>query len=131
MEIYKYPFIGILYPAIRLTTFITRHTGARFVQLPSFYYNKISNMFWDKFWQTVQLLSFCFLFFFCKLLNYFLYPHTTHLHCCHVSSLTFSYRHPLTTDFPCQKPGEALLALSSVQVTGCVPDRAHANKIHE
>lgn len=46
-------------------------------------------MFWD-------VLEHCgiifFIVFFCKLLNHFLplFPHTTHLQSCHVSSLTFS-----------------------------------------
>lgn len=46
-------------------------------------------MFGDKVWSTVEFL---FFLSFRELLNHFLpfYPHTTHLHCCHVSSLTFS-----------------------------------------
>lgn len=75
--------------------------------------------------------------FFCKLLNHFLPPSIlmppTYTAITSPRSLSPPlYNHPLTTMFfPCQEPGEALLASSSVQVTGCVPDRADANKSHE
>lgn len=94
-----------------------------------------------KFWSTVEdsFVSFSPSFFLHKLLNRFLpsavsshYPPTLLLRLLHHSLLTFPpSRHcrlPHATAFLCQEPGEALLALSSVQVTGSVPDGAHANK---